>query len=233
MYKHFSRLAASKTSVFVLLAVSASLAGCSADELAVDDQYVPLTHYERYPIKVAKAPIKLEISSQHGTLQPSQINAISGFARSARNAIASKITIHRPSSGGASRQVASQTYQLLLQSGISPSMIVQATYPGPAKGPVQLSYLRSVAVTKECGDWSSDMADTSNNQPYSDMGCSIQNNIAAMVVNPEDFVVPEVTTPALAAMRVPGAAGSTTAAATSTSSAAAGSGSGSTPTTSP
>ena len=234
MYKHFSRLAASKASVVVLLAVSASLAGCSADELAVDDHYVPATHYQRYPIEVAKAPIKLEISSQHGALQPSQINAIAGFAHSARNAIASKITIHRPSSGGASRQVASQAYQLLLQSGISPSMIVQATYPGPAKGPVQLSYLRSVAVTKECGDWSTNMADNSDNQPYPDMGCSIQNNIAAMVVNPEDFVVPEVTTPVLAEMRVPDAAGSapaasTTAASTSTSSGA----TGSSPTTSP
>ena len=36
-------------------------------------------------------------------------------------------------------------------------MIVQKTYPGPSKGSVQLSYIRSVAVTKECGDWSEDL----------------------------------------------------------------------------
>ena len=124
---------------------------------------------------------------------PSQINAISGFSRSANNAGSSRITIFRPSAGGASGKVARQTYQLLVQSGISPGMISQKTYPGPAKAPVQLTYIRSVAVTKECGDWSSDMANTSSNEPYSNIGCSTQNNIAAMVVNPNDLVVPRQT----------------------------------------
>ena len=93
---------------------------------------------------------------------------------------------------------------MLVQSGISPGMISQKTYPGSAKGPVQLTYIRSVAVTKECGDWSSDMADTSSNEPYSNFGCATQNNIAAMVVNPNDLVVPRPMTPALAATRTPG-----------------------------
>jgi pilus assembly protein CpaD len=233
MFKGLLKLAASKTSIVVLLAMSSLLAGCSAEELAADDQYVPANHYQQYPIKVAKAPISLEISSQKGALQPSQINAIAGFAHSAKNASASKITIRRPSSGGASRQVASQTYQLLLRSGISSSMIIQRTYPGPAKDPVQLSYLRSVAVTKECGDRSVDMADTSSNQPYSDLGCSIQNNIAAQVVNPEDFLVPQVTTPALAQMRIPAAAASTAAPASSSSSSSSTSSSGAAASSSP
>ena len=55
---------------------------------------------------------------------------------------------------------------------------------------MQLSYIRSVAVTKECGDWSSDLANTSSNEPYPNFGCAMQNNIAAMAVNPDDFVVP-------------------------------------------
>ena len=201
MYKYLTKLAAKNTRALLLLAVATSLAGCGMDELALDDQYVPVNHYDKYPIKVAKAPIKLDISSQYGSLQPSQINAIAGFARSAKSASASKIAVHRPSSGGASRQVASQTYQLLVQSGISPSQIVQGTYPGPSKGPVQISYLRTVAVTKECGDWSDDVASTGSNEPYADFGCSIQNNIAAMVVDPQDFEVPKPMTPALASMR--------------------------------
>jgi pilus assembly protein CpaD len=90
-----------------------------------------------------------------------------------------------------------------VQSGITPGMIVQKTYPGPSKAPVQISYIRSVAVTKECGDWSSDLTNTSSNEPYPNLGCSIQNNIAALVLNPDDFVVPEQTTPALAAARDP------------------------------
>jgi pilus assembly protein CpaD len=201
MYKYFPVSAASKMSVVLLLAMSPTLAACSSGELALDDTYVASTHYERYPIEVTKAPVKLQVSSRYGTLQSAQINMISGFARSARNSSSSRITISRPSGGGASSKVARETYQLLVQSGISPGMIVQKTYPGSSKGTVQISYLRSVAVTKECGDWSSDLTNTSNNEPYPNLGCSVQSNIAAMVVNPDNFVVPEPTAPALAASR--------------------------------
>jgi pilus assembly protein CpaD len=203
MYKYFPVSAASKLSVVLLLAMSSTLAACSNGELALDDTYVATTHYERYPIEVTRAPVKLEISSQYGTLQSAQINMISGFTRSARNSSSSKITISRPSGGGASGKVARETYQLLVQSGISAGMIAQKTYPGPSKGPVQISYLRNVAVTNECGDWSSDLTNTSQNEPYSNFGCSVQSNIAAMVVNPDNFVVPEPTAPALAASREP------------------------------
>jgi pilus assembly protein CpaD len=204
MYNYFPVPAASKISLALFIAMSSTLAACSNGELALDDTYVPTTHYERYPIEVTRGPVKMEISSRHGTLQSAQINAISGFSRSARNSGSSRITILRPSGGGASGKVAKETYQLLVQSGISPGMISQKTYPGPSKGPVQLTYIRSVAVTKECGDWSLDMANTSNNEPYANYGCATQNNIAAMVVNPNDFVVPRPTTPAYAAMRTPG-----------------------------
>ena len=203
MYKYFPVSAASRMSLTLVIAMSSTLAACSNGELAFDDTYVPATHYERYPIEVTRRPVKMEISSQHGTLQPAQINAISGFSRSASNSGSSKVTILRPSGGGASGRVARETYQLLVQSGISPGMIVQKTYPGPSKGTVQISYLRSVAVTRECGDWSSNLANTSSNEPFPNYGCSVQNNIAAMVVNPEDFVVPRPTTPVLAASRMP------------------------------
>jgi pilus assembly protein CpaD len=83
-------------------------------------------------------------------------------------------------------------------------MISQKTYPGASKAPVQLTYIRSVAITKECGDWSTDLATTSNNELHQNYGCATQNNIAAMVVNPNDLVVPRQMTPALAATRTPG-----------------------------
>jgi pilus assembly protein CpaD len=205
MYKYLPVSAASKMSLALFIAMSSSLAACSNGELALDDSYVPATHYENYPIEVVRGPVKMEISSRDGTLQPRQINAITGFSRSAVSSRSSKITILRPSGGGASGKVARQTYQLLVQTGITPSMIAQKTYPGSSKGPVKLSFIRSIAVTKECGDWSTDLANTSRNEPYPNMGCSIQNNIAALVVNPDDFLVPEPTVPALAGSRDPAA----------------------------
>ena len=197
-------LMSTATKLAVVLAVSSVLAGCSGEELALEDQYVPSTHYEMYPIAVTNAPVKLEISSKRGTLQPSQINAIAAFARSASNSSVSKFVVKRPSGGGASSRVAKETYQVMVKNGISPRMIVQGTYPASSKAPVQIVYSRSVAVTKECGDWSSDWANTTTNETPQNFGCSIQNNIAAMVVNPQDFEVPRATTPALASTRTSG-----------------------------
>jgi len=204
MYKYFPVSAASRMKLALVIVMTSGLAACSNGELALDDTYVPATHYERYPIEVTRGPVRMDISSEHGSLQASQINAISGFSRSAKNSGSSRITILRPSAGGASGKVARQTYQLLVQSGISPGMISQKTYPGASKAPVQLTYIRSVAVTKECGDWSTDSATTSNNELHRNYGCAMQNNIAAMVVNPNDLVVPRQMTPALAATRTPG-----------------------------
>ena len=211
MYKYLPVPAASRMSVILFIAMASTLAACSNGGLAMDDTYVPAAHYERYPIEVTSGPVKMEISSRHGTLQSFQINAISGFSRSASNSGSSRITVLRPSAGGASGKVARQVYQVLLQSGMSPGMIVQKTYPGPSRGAVRLSYIRSIAVTKECGDWSEDMSNTSRNEPYPNFGCAVQNNIAAMVVNADDFVVPRPTTPALAATRTPGVAATMTA----------------------
>jgi pilus assembly protein CpaD len=199
MCKNYSILTAVKLAI--ILTVSTALAGCMEGGQAFDDEYVPATHYDMYPIAVTTAPVKLEISSKRGTLQPSQINAIAAFARSAQSSSTSKFAIKRPSGGGASSRVAKETYQVMVKNGISPSMIVQGTYPASAKSPVQIMYARSVAVTKECGDWSSNWADTRTNEAPSNFGCSIQNNIAAMVVNPQDFEVPRATTPALGASR--------------------------------
>ncbi len=221
MYKYLPVPAASRMSMILFIAMSSTLAACSNGELALDDTYVPTAHYERYPIKVTNGPVRMEVSSRHGTLQSSQINAISGFSHSAINSGSPRITVLRPSAGGASGKVARQVYQVLVQSGIAPGMIVQKTYPGPSKGSVQLSYTRSVAVTEECGDWSQNMSNSSSNESYPNFGCSIQSNIAAMAVNPNDFVVPRPTTPALAATRTPGVAATMAAAASATSAPAA------------
>lgn len=204
MYKYFPVSAASRISLALVIVMASGLAACSSGELALDDTYVPVAHYEKYPIEVTRGPVKMDVSSRHGTLQASQINAISAFSRSAKNSGSTRITILRPSAGGASGKVARETYKLLVQSGVSPGMISQKTYPGASKAPVKLTYVRSIAVTKECGDWSEDMSNTSRNEPSTNLGCAVQNNIAAMVVNPDDFVAPRATTPAYAAARVPG-----------------------------
>ena len=142
MYKYLPVPAASKMSVILFIAMSSTLAACSNGELALDDTYVPAAHYERFPIEVPSGPVRMEVSSRHGTLQSSQINAISGFSRSASNSGSSRITVLRPSAGGASGKVARQVYQVLVQSGISPGMIVAKNLSRPVQG-IRAAFLHS------------------------------------------------------------------------------------------
>jgi pilus assembly protein CpaD len=44
--------------------------------------------------------------------------------------------------------------------------------------------------------WPEDLSKTAQNDTYANFGCSQQNNIAAMVANPQDLVRPRATTPA-------------------------------------
>src|SRR5436189_2295177 len=105
MYKYLPVSAASRMSALLVIAMSSALTACGNGELALDDAYAPAAHYERFPIEVTSGPVKMEVSTRHGTLQSSQINAISGFSRSAGSSGSSRITILRPSAGGASGKV--------------------------------------------------------------------------------------------------------------------------------
>jgi pilus assembly protein CpaD len=61
---------------------------------------------------------------------------------------------------------------------------------------------RSGAYVEGCpGGWPKDMTWTAQNTAYEDLGCSQQNNIAAMVANPQDLVRPRRTAPADAMRR--------------------------------
>ncbi len=60
---------------------------------------------------------------------------------------------------------------------------------------------KSGAHAKECGTWPEDMTKTEQNTAYENFGCSQQNNIAAMVANPQDLVRPRPIAPADAMRR--------------------------------
>lgn len=60
---------------------------------------------------------------------------------------------------------------------------------------------KSGAHAKDCGDWPEDLTHTAENDQYANFGCAQQNNIAAMVANPNDLVRPRKQGPADAARR--------------------------------
>jgi pilus assembly protein CpaD len=178
-----------------------ALAGCDPVSPDFGDTYVPQAHYERYPIRVEKAPVKLDVVAPKGHLSRSQADTVRRFAQQALSSQASVVHVRKPSGGGRSVAVAGDVLQVLESEGIPRSAIAVSTYGGGATSPVLVSYVRAVAVTDECGRWTGDFGKTASNSVYENFGCAQQHNLAAMVANPEDLEVPRPTTPSDAARR--------------------------------
>jgi pilus assembly protein CpaD len=185
----------------VLLCSVVGLAGCSTTNT---DEYVD-PHANafdaRYPITVKRAPVKLGLAARTGTLQPEQVNEVVNFAIDARNNATSPVVIRYPSASARQRQVAMEIGSLMVDQGLPQTMIRVGSYSGSASSPIQINFERKVAVTKECGDWSRNLADDQMNRAYPDHGCAFQNNIAALVSDPEDFLHPRAQSAIVSANR--------------------------------
>jgi pilus assembly protein CpaD len=171
------------------------LAGCSQDFVSYDDVRTKNTAEERYPITVSDEAAKLSVDASSGSLSPEQVDVIIGFARQANGHGASSVSVLFASGNRNGRGVAAQAAAILAAQGIPRGQVSTAVYNGSSSD-VTLSYYRKVARTKDCGDWSVNMAGNQFNELYPNYGCALQNNFAAMVQNPEDFETPRGLAPA-------------------------------------
>jgi pilus assembly protein CpaD len=62
--------------------------------------------------------------------------------------------------------------------------------PG-SPGGIKLTYIRYMARTPDCGNWSTSLTRTYDNTTSPNFGCATQKNIAAMVADPRDLVSPQ------------------------------------------
>ncbi|MBV9062621.1 MAG: CpaD family pilus assembly protein [Alphaproteobacteria bacterium] len=76
----------------------------------------------------------------------------------------------------------------LAHMGVPRSRILVGTHPvGDGDRRVEVGFIGYVARAKNCGDWSENLALSTDNMPSENFGCAVQNNIAAMVANPRDL----------------------------------------------
>lgn len=90
--------------------------------------------------------------------------------------------------GGDSSNAISYFGERLARLGVPRSRILVGTHPvedGDRR--VEIGFTSYEARTAPCGNWSDNAADTQTNLPRVDFGCSVQQNIAAMVANPRDL----------------------------------------------
>ena len=75
--------------------------------------------------------------------------------------------------------------------GISRDKILVSTHDAPSSDMrVDINYIAYTARTQACGDWSENESFTLDNRTSKNFGCSIQQNIAAMVADPRDLLGP-------------------------------------------
>lgn len=184
------------------------LAGCQSTgttEMALYEQ----DYKRRHPILVAEEPevMDIPIGMKASRLSPQIQRRMRGFVQDYRRTGTGSVTIQVPS--GSANEVAAVSAgrsagQTLRKLGVPAKRIRIAPYQvdDPRKvAPVRLAFLKLKASTPECGIWPEDIGRTTTDRSYYNFGCAQQQNLAAMVENPADFVRPRDMTVADGAQR--------------------------------
>lgn len=183
------------------LAAAALLGACASSYQAIPEGvYVPVAHYDRFPLGVTTTSARIDLPVHGGRLNPSEANDVALFAQDYLSAGNGPITIARPTGGNnasAATAIASEAGRLMAAQGIPAQAIRHQSYQAPRGGTasVIVAFPRLAATGPECGDWSVNVAQNFSNMPAPNFGCAQQANIAAMVANPQDLVTPRASTP--------------------------------------
>jgi len=190
--------------------VAATLAGCY--QTPVTAEY-PIDYRQRHPIVLREGVQNVEVmvGRNRGGLTPSQRADVLSFAQAWRRESSSGVIVELPRGGPTDRAAADamgEIRSILAAAGVPSNAIYLRHYrPGRfALASIKLNYSRLVADAGPCGQWPRDLGPSINsrsleNQPYWNLGCANQRNLAAMVDNPTDLIQPRGEIPAYAPRR--------------------------------
>jgi pilus assembly protein CpaD len=182
-----------------LLLLALPLSACAPDRVVTGSTY-PTDYRERHPIVLADGAESLDLFVTAGRLDERQQDDLMAFAAAYRTHGKGPLMASVPGgpiSKSSPRPGLGAIHAALAHVGIPSSQVVVTSYrvlePGLA-APIRLSFRRLEAkVASRCGVWPQDLgvsdfpADV-NNQPYWNLGCATQSNIAAQAADPLDFV---------------------------------------------
>lgn len=197
-----------------LTGLSVMLGACNTTGEIVT-QTVPTDYRQRHPIAVqeGKKSIVIFVGTARGGLSAAQRADVAGIARDWVREGTGSVVVDVPVDTANSRAAAA-TYQnirsVLTSGGVPSRAIVQHRYRPEDPGllpTIRLSYSKITAVAGPCGLWPEDVGPNildpgyNENQPYFNLGCASQRNLAAMIDNPADLEQPRAETPAYTARR--------------------------------
>lgn len=197
--------------------IAALLAGACTPELADRDITGSLSSDYRvnHPIRMVEGDRSIDIfvGSGRGGLMPEQRAQVGAFATAWRRESSGVLFIDVPAGTPnelAARATVKEIRSVLAAYGVPAGTIqMRAARLAAISGdlpPIRLSYALVQARVDQCGLWPDDLGPTAarttfENRPYYNYGCATQQNLAAMVANPEDLVQPRPETPPMAARR--------------------------------
>lgn len=191
-----ARIVVSRTGLMAAMVVMAGLGGCQTASDVTGS--LPMTYAQRHPIVLQNEPrfLDIAVTSRAGQLNSDTRQTISHFVATYREQGNGPMVIMAPS-GTRYEMAVQRTVRLvrraLRQSGVPGALVkVRVFSAARSKGvlPVRLSYKRLAAKTGACGYWPKDLQAGTSNTNHWNFGCASQQNLAAMVENPRDFVQP-------------------------------------------
>jgi len=188
----------------IRIGVAIALISLGACKTTAKIEPVQSTSYaERHPIVVVDDVVALKV---HGTrsgrgLSHAQRKRVRAFVAGFRESGSRSLKIKAPSSVAndvVAAGAVAEVHRIIERNAIPRSSIRMVNYrPRKRRGSsaVILSYRRYQAVASECGAWPESSTKTSENKPFWSLGCASQNNLAAMIDNPRDLIVPRNSAP--------------------------------------
>jgi pilus assembly protein CpaD len=182
--------------------------GCNTDQQVAGVPSVPTDYRMRHPITIKEADRTLElfIGSNRGTLTATQRAQVLAFAQTGRHEATGGVIVALPVGTSNERAAADSLREInsiLAASGVPPTSIVVRSYRAEERNlaTVRITYPKITAQAGPCGLWPEDIGPSFNrdyveNQPYWNLGCASQRNLASMVDDPSDLVQPRGETPA-------------------------------------
>ncbi len=175
-----------RISALTAVLLAGSCAAPSNQDVMFDDPAV------NHPIMVQPAyrAVKLSFADGSAGLMPEDAAQLDALVRDYLNNGNGALNVSVPDGPGSERAIA-YFGERLASMGVPRSRIMVGARPvSEGDRRVEISFVTYAAHTDPCGDWSKNAADTADNLPMPDFGCSVQHNIAAMVADPRDLEQP-------------------------------------------
>lgn len=175
----------------------ALVSGCAnRDSITVGS--VPDDYRTNHPIVISEREKKIDIPVGLGDTRLTEMQrvAVDGFIDNYDRRSAPVVSVmvpHGSPNQSAASHVSTEMVARLRSRGVPEGKIVHQLYEATQYGdnaPIRLAYSEMTASTGQCGRWPADMLDNTANKHWANFGCSYQNNLAAQVANPADFLGP-------------------------------------------